>query len=255
MLQVQFLKYSPSYYRVFKDKSNKALRLPKESLTDEEKIIATTRLHGDVWKVDHTPLRVTTRPFPYRNINWVWVHKKDSIESYNKDIQTHIINNIKSSIDFSKNHDHVYLKIPLIGNINNVINDVRDVIEVLGFNPKEEVVDKLKLASKRIHFDALNSGLTLLKNRTLHPNLELWRLGLMSGVSTVYGKLLDISSNRKIANIDEEIYRENLAKLTHRSLKKYESIAENAARGLFPTSTPKSNIKFDYLDIAKRISI
>jgi hypothetical protein len=254
MLQVQFLKYSPYYYRVFKDKSNKKLFLTIPPLSDEEKIIATTRLYGDVWTNDHQPLQAMTRPHPYRNIDWMWIHKKDAVESYNEDIQNYVINNIKSSIDFSKDHDHVYLKIPLMGNINNVISEVRDVIEVIGFNNKKEIESKLTLTSKRIHFDALNSGLTLLKNRTLHPNLELWRLGLMIDVSSVYGKLLNASSKIKISSFDEVIYRESLAKLTHRSLKKYESVAENAARGLFPTSTPKSNIKFDYLDISKRIS-
>jgi hypothetical protein len=44
-----------------------------------------------------------------------------------------------------------------------------------------------------------------------------------------------------------------MGKITSRYLSKYEAIAENAARGLFPTDRPVQSSGYDYRLIAKRL--
>ena len=109
----------------------------------------------------------------------------------------------------------------------------------------------IKKENKRINTNALKKGLNLLKNKARYPELDQWRVGLISGVSPTHTKLLSASSQRKVLSIDEKESRDTLGKLTSRALRKYESIAENAARGRFPSEFPKTKIKFDYAEIGK----
>jgi hypothetical protein len=44
-----------------------------------------------------------------------------------------------------------------------------------------------------------------------------------------------------------------MGKITSRALKRFEYIAENAARGKFPCATPIECSPFDYPELAKRI--
>jgi hypothetical protein len=263
LFHYEYLKYSPSYTRVFKDKTHKSLVLKKpEDRNDEEKIIWMVRTYGDVWRRSYRdwhsstfiPSQVFKSPIAYENINWLWIHKVTDKDLNEQEVLNYVVDGFKAELKFAKNHDHVYLRIPLQGVKKDVVREVSDVLDVLGFDNKKPIkTNRLIPASKRINFKALEAGLELLTYKAFNPTLELWRLGLLSNVSPVYSKLLNPNSSRKVSSSDEEIYRDNLAKLTHRALKKYESIAENAAYGNFPVSTPQSKIKFDYDQIAKRL--
>jgi len=262
----EYLKFSPSYHRVFKDKSNEGRVLPHPDVrTLEEKRILIKNYYGDVWKNTFQeqyerkfiPSQYFTVPRAYRHINWLWIHKVDSEYFEESEILDFVKSDFEALLKFKKENNHVFLQVPLQGNKRNLLSEISDVLDVMGFDNKKENKERwnrYEPASKRINFKALTAGIQLLYDKSNNPNLELWRLGLLSNVSPVYSKLLDPNSSRKISNTDEEIYRDNLAKLTHRALKKYESIAENAAYGNFPSSTPKSTIKFDYVQIAKRLN-
>jgi hypothetical protein len=44
-----------------------------------------------------------------------------------------------------------------------------------------------------------------------------------------------------------------MGKITHRSLIRFELIAENAARGRFPCAEPVASVEFKYKEIAQRL--
>ena len=51
----------------------------------------------------------------------------------------------------------------------------------------------------------------------------------------------------------EQTDRDMMTKITYRALNKFEAIAENAARGKFPSDEPVETSPFDYPRIAKQI--
>lgn len=83
------------------------------------------------------------------------------------------------------------------------------------------------------------------------PNLEYWRLGILSKISKKYSASLDAKGPRKTQNPSEIVERDLLTKLTYRALNKFEAIAENAARGRFPSEATVEQLTFDYPKIRR----
>lgn len=110
----------------------------------------------------------------------------------------------------------------------------------------------LALASKRIHIKKLVISLKLLTYKAARPNWELWRLGAFANVSDTYSPIFDPMGPRKVADPQQSIDRLLMTKTTSRALKKAELIAENAARGKFPTDAPVEMAHFDFHEIAAR---
>jgi hypothetical protein len=65
-------------------------------------------------------------------------------------------------------------------------------------------------------------------------------------VSKSYSPVLDVKAERNTKDVIEQIDRETLGKFTFRAVAKYETIAENAARGKFPSNDPCDQLPFDY---------
>jgi hypothetical protein len=62
-----------------------------------------------------------------------------------------------------------------------------------------------------------------------------------------------VDAPRKAEKLGEAYDREMMTKIVSRALNKYELIAENAARGRFPSEASVEKMDFDYLSLAKRI--
>lgn len=112
---------------------------------------------------------------------------------------------------------------------------------------------QLKLVSKRLRANVLFKGLRLLWLKAAKPDWELWRLGSKAELSESYSSVLDPTAPKKIKSFIEKDDRIIMSKITSRYLSKYEAIAENAARGLFPTDRPVQSSGYDYRLISKRL--
>ena len=112
---------------------------------------------------------------------------------------------------------------------------------------------KLKLVGKRLRANVLLKGMFLLWVKAAKPKWENWRVGVASRLSPTYSKALNVNDPKKGARADEQYDRINMAKITVRALRKFETIAENAARGKFPSQEPVEKSYFDYPLLAKRI--
>ena len=111
----------------------------------------------------------------------------------------------------------------------------------------------LSLQGQRLRAKVLFNGIRLLWIRAARPKWELWRLGAKARLSPTYSGVLNPEAPRKVADDQEMIDREMMSKIASRALAKYEAIAENAARGRFPSDLPVSQAPFDYPQLAKII--
>ncbi len=114
----------------------------------------------------------------------------------------------------------------------------------------EEQRPKITLMGQRLRAKVLFNGIRLLWFRAAKPKWEYWRLGSKSGLSQTYSPLLDPNATRKTANAIEQVDRDIMTKITHRALVKFEKIAENAARGRFPSDAYVEKVDFDYAKLA-----
>ena len=91
--------------------------------------------------------------------------------------------------------------------------------------------------------------------KSIFLNKELWRLGVKARISETYSSVLNYNAPRKPKDAIEMNDRMILTKITYRTLKRYELIVENAARGKFPCDDPVESAEFDYPAIGKREKI
>jgi hypothetical protein len=146
------------------------------------------------------------------------------------------------------------LSVPLTLKRSDLLKQISKLIsDHGGVDTELEKKPQLKLVSKRLRPDVLFKGLTLLWTKAARPNWELWRLGAKAELSQSYSKELDPNAPKKVKTSFEKDDRIIMSKITSRYLAKYEAIAENAARGLFPTDRPVLSAGYDYPLIAKRL--
>ena len=84
-----------------------------------------------------------------------------------------------------------------------------------------------------------------------YPDMQLWKVGLWAKVSAKHAKTLNLKEHRK--KFEDADSKEHLAILTSRAFKKAKQVAENAARGSFPSSKPVRLPNYDFEDIYARL--
>ncbi len=259
-LMFEFLRLSPSYELAKKASEGllteeEKVRLPK----DFDQVMATYRLLGDVqrilfrkWWIKYG-LKVFGNPH-----NKPKVHKLDTLKG-GVDIDSKEVSpSLKEYLlDTRKSEglvESVLIALPVqlkraewIKQISAIIDELRSES-----NPSQSQ-PILKLYGKRLRKKELMSGLRLLWFRAAKPKWEYWRLGAYSKFSKTYSQALDPKGARKTTSTLESVDREMMTKITGRALRKFEFIAENAARGRFPCAEPVEIIDFDYLALVKRI--
>lgn len=114
----------------------------------------------------------------------------------------------------------------------------------------EEQKPKIALMGQRLRAKVLFNGIRLLWFRAAKPKWEYWRLGAKARLSKTYSPVLNPNAARKTANAIEQVDRDLMTKITQRALVKFEKIAENAARGRFPSDAPVEKAEFDYANLA-----
>ena len=115
---------------------------------------------------------------------------------------------------------------------------LKQISAMLDRQPSEEkelskYEPKYKLAGKRNNGETLQKYWQTLIIKSAMPNAELWRIGAASNISETYSPVLD---PEKPVEVGEAIVdRQILSILTSRALLRARMIAENAARGIFPS--------------------
>ena len=108
------------------------------------------------------------------------------------------------------------------------------------------------LAVQRLRSEPLFIMLRLLMGRAQHEDWPLWKLGLQAKVSDKFSKL-DIQVNKK--RMQDSGAKVNLNILTSRYLLKAKLVAENTARGEFPSSKKVPLPNYDFEEIYERLKL
>lgn len=252
-----FLRQSPSYELARKASKRRLTEKEKKSLPkDFKKVQETYALLGDVqntlfrywWqKVGHDVFGI---PHEYPTVDVVSV-LDGSIPKLKK-IQNEIASYLKVTAAKAGNSPAIILSVPLDKDIKYRLHWVnRYLMEYKHLRKSEtiKVKPKIELMGKRIHMDALVRGWGLLRFKSAFPEMENWRLGVAAKLSPSYSPILNVLGSRKTINSREAEDRVLMGKITHRSLKKYQYIAENAARGKFPCEIEIEMAPFNYKEI------
>ncbi|EZP69984.1 hypothetical protein BV96_03662 [Sphingomonas paucimobilis] len=88
-----------------------------------------------------------------------------------------------------------------------------------------------RLRDAKLHYDTSARYLHCLQLRSAYPDLTLWQIGAMAGISWHSSHLDPMLPN---GGDTAENYREQIKYPTSRALNRAHMIAENAARGIFP---------------------
>jgi hypothetical protein len=107
------------------------------------------------------------------------------------------------------------------------------------------------LAAKRLRSEPLFIQLRILMAKAQYPDMQLWKVGLWAKVSAKHAKTLDLKESKK--KFEDADSKEHLAILTSRAFKKAKQVAENAARGSFPSSKPVRLPNYDFDNIYQRL--
>ena len=256
----EFLRLSPSYELARKHRTKGLTQREIASLpADFDQVLKTYELLGDVsteffrsWWL-RRGLQVFGNPYKKPRVHCIGVLNAGKIIDLSE-----ITSPIVSYLDNERNEEglqaSILLSVPITLKRSDLIKQISKLITANAELDTE--VDKkpqLKLVSKRLRPNVLLKGLRLLWLKAAKPNWELWRLGAKAELSDSYSKELDPNAPKKVKTDLEKDDRIIMSKITSRYLTKYEAIAENAARGLFPTDRPVLSVGYDYELIAKRL--
>lgn len=111
---------------------------------------------------------------------------------------------------------------------------------------------KRTLTKQRLRSKPLFMFIKLLMYKAGSPSSALWKLGLRANVSPKYSADIALDSKVTSKNIDQRL---NLTILTSRALRKAKLIAENAARGEFPSTEARELADFDWDAVYERLRI
>ncbi len=258
-LMFEFLRLSPSYERARQITLGEVKVDRKDLPGDFDKVIETFRLLGEVQKILFRQwwisrgLRVFGNPHDKPA-----VHKISDfyagIELQNEDVAGPLAEYLQETRKSEGMSPAVLIAVPVQLKRAELIKQIYAIIDqAKSLNEQSNIQPLLKLHGKRLRTKELINGLRLLWFRAARPNWEYWRLGTYSKFSKTYADALDHKNERKTRSTLESYDREMMTKIIGRALKKFETIAENAARGRFPCADPVDSMAFEYPNLAKRI--
>lgn len=121
-------------------------------------------------------------------------------------------------------------KAQIVKQLSKLIAESTDEQQVM----RRELVGRnapYRLRDAKLHYDTSARYLRCLQLRSAHPDLTLWRIGAMAGISW-HSSHLDPALPD--GGDTKDNYREQIKFPTSRALNRGHMIAENAARGIFP---------------------
>ena len=257
LLFFHFLRVSHSYALARQASKGELNSTDKRNLPkDFEKVQKTYDLLGDVQNIlyrywwQKNAFENFGIPFEYPTVDLISV--LDGSEPNIKGIQNDVKSYLSTKAVRTGNSPSLLISVPIDGDHKLRLKSVSELLlqhKELGSNIKKKVKPKFQIQGKRLNAKALINGYGLLLAKSAFPDMENWRLGVISKLSPSYSSVLDIKSPRETKDAIEAQDRVLMGKITHRALKKYECIAENAARGKFPCETEIDKVAFNYKDL------
>jgi hypothetical protein len=110
----------------------------------------------------------------------------------------------------------------------------------------------LVLYKNRFHLAKLSAGIKLLEVKALKPDLVNWKLGFDTNFSDTFVERIR-NTRGTYSLLDIQLAKVELGKITYRALRKFERMAEHAARGRFPCDEAIEYSSFDYSSIGERL--
>lgn len=259
-LMFEYLRLSPSYELARKANQEGLNDEDKKNLpSDFDKVLETYDLLGDVQKIlfrywwIERGLKVFGNPYKKPR-----VHLISDIQNGKELIASDVAADLDSYLQGARTEEGLertlLIALPVGLKKTEYKKQIEKILAELEDETEEEALSRIRLHGKRLRAPVLFKGLRLLWFKAAKPKWAAWRLGAHSRYSDSYSKELDVTSTRRLDRESTEIYdRLMMTKITTRALKKYEAIAENAARGKFPCEDLVEQADFDYPALAKRI--
>lgn len=259
-MMFEFLRLSPSYEHArlerTKGLSSAAIKkLPK----DFDKVLSTYDLIGDVGHVPfrdwwiNKGLKVFGKPYSKPDLHEIAVFANGQETDLLK-VTRDVLNFLPNARKSEGLPATLVLSVPLEIKRTEILKKFRTLLDKhLEMNCEDLAKPKITIQGKRFHVYAMSKGLRLIWLKAEKPEWELWRLGAKANISSSYSKILDPLAPRKPKNAIEVDDRNILGKITFRSLRKFERIAENAARGKFPCEDDVECLDFNYPNLGKRM--
>jgi hypothetical protein len=260
-LMFEFLRVSPSYDLATRFKLRELNREDKKSLpADFDEVLRTFDLIGDIrgqlfrqWWL-RRGLKVFGNPYSRPGI-----HVIATLGNGQETVVESIADKMRRSYIDARHEQGLtgamIISLPLTARASDVLRDVRRLLKNQAQNGAGVLpAPAIRLHGKRFHTNANFKGLRLLWFRAARPQWEYWRLGAKAEISSSYSRELDVSAPRRTRNSLEADDRSVMTKITERALKRFERVAENAARSRFPCDEPVEAAVFDYSKIAHRLA-
>ena len=226
-LLVDYLKLSPTYQAICKSKGRPIKDAPK----DWAKVTKTYADFGDVFSIrEHRwwkEVGMSLFAIKARASTTFVIGNEDVLQNKNA------LNNAHSIWDEMSNPELLILAIPKNQTKQHALKQVTELIRTSKFASAAElkVKPKYTLIKSKLRKHTLALGIEALK--LYRRSTPLWEIGYKLDLSAVDAKNVKSGENLKESKDRLQIYA---SKLIHKS----ELIAENAARGLFPSDKPLS---------------
>ena len=247
----QFLRLSPSYQLAHRVRGGARLSsVEKKGMPkDFDRVLEVYDDFGDVqqalfrfWWLDRG-LRLMGSPGEPPTVREIAKFGVDSIDPA-EDLRAALKLHLQDTWVKQAKPDSLVISIPLNGQRSKILSSVRKLLGEHLLPAKAASKAKYKLEKKKTHLRSLEIALRALWTRALMPDWDLWRIGAETKISPTYSKEIDARAMKKTR--DTIAARQMLTIMTSRALFNGLMIAENAARGIFPSNAKCPNaLKFD----------
>lgn len=253
------LAFSPSYEMANRFRTGKLTKEEKKQLPkDFDQVLATYDLVGDAnnlnygyWWLDRG-IKIFGLPYSasrVKIIDTIPFGESVDLKSITNEIKTKLIEERKNE----GQPPTLIVSIPLNLKKSEILKTLKKIVnDADPHKPELPAKPLIKIIGRRFHVEKIIQGFRLLGLQAAYPKRELWRLGAEIGISSTYSPVLDFNGPRKPKDAIEMNDRIILSKITNRTKKRFELIAENAARGRFLSDEEIDYAPFDYSKMGKR---
>jgi hypothetical protein len=127
--------------------------------------------------------------------------------------------------------------IPMNAKRSSITKSIKALLDKHHIKKPNPPIAKYMLSKERFHYKTLTTCLKVIWHRALTPKRALWRIGSELGISKEHSKAVNPDARNQRA---QDLYARQILEITtSRSFHYAHLIAENAARGIFPS-------KFDH---------
>lgn len=251
----EFLALSPSYElaRRYRAKKGKLSKVDQDRLPEDfEKVLEIFDTFGDVqkylfktWWVERGVDLFGIQGAPSKTVP-IYKFAKGSNPDKVK-VYAAVTKFLDSTRPNLNKPPSILLAIPLDSTRQKVLKEIKVLLDEHIQDQPVSAKPKFSLAAKDTHVQNVIDAMSVLYIRSARPDWKLWQIG----------EECKIKKNRKGRSRDPETFDSlrTLEQMTSRKLKTAAYIAENAARGIFPSQAkPKYLVKFDPVEFNQILS-